>query len=403
MGEPQYPHTEGTQTSAGQSGSVAAGTNAAPRGVQAAGPASFDSLAAAAARLAQLRESRGWLIDDVSARLKVPASKMRALEAGDISRFPGTTFALGVVRSYAKMLGVDPAPFTQALRREKGEPEPDLSMPASTGTGLPRGRVSVSLGSTQRHRSWWWGVAAVFVALIALALWHRGGEPPAWLTRLRASANGAAASSRGPSTIPVPEQTVASGAAIVGVNVASAVDQDAQPAQSTAADASDPQALSADAASGGAVDVLASQGESAAPPATALAAPAPKASATAAPAAYAATASTPAAAQASSGTEPAQQAAASAGASAAPDTPGTSTVAFTVKQDSWISVQDKSGKQVFSGIVRAGDTKEVAGEQPFKVVAGNRAGVESITLDGKPVSAAKYGAGNGNVSRFSLP
>lgn len=402
MSEPQYPHTEGTQASAGQSGSVAAGADAAPRGAQAAGPTSFDSLAAAAARLAQLRESRGWRIDDVSGRLKVPASKMRALEAGDISLFPGTTFALGVVRSYAKMLGVDPAPFTQALRREKGEPEPDLSMPAATGTGLPRGRVSVSLGGTQRHRSWWWGVAAVLVALIALAMWHHGGEPPAWLVRLRASANGAAADSRGPSTMPVPGQTVVSGAATVAENAASAVDQAAEPAPSMAADASGPQAMGADAASSGAVDVPVSQGESAAPPATALAAPAPKASAAEAPAAKASAASAPAAAQASSAAEP-SQAVASAGASAASDTPGTSTLAFTVKQDSWISVRDKSGKQVFSGIVRAGDTKEVAGEQPFKVVAGNRGGVESITLDGKTVDAAKYGAGNGNVSRFSLP
>ena len=154
----------------------------------------LDSLMAVGARLTQLRESKNWSIDDVSARLKVSSAKLRALEAGDISQLPDTTFALGVVRSYAKMLGADPAPFTQALRREKGVPEPDLSMPASSGRDLPRGRVSLSLGgSGQKHRSWLWGIAAVIVAVIALGMWHtNGGDSSAWLARLRASANGAA-------------------------------------------------------------------------------------------------------------------------------------------------------------------------------------------------------------------
>jgi cytoskeleton protein RodZ len=82
---------------------------------------------------------------------------------------------------------------------------------------------------------------------------------------------------------------------------------------------------------------------------------------------------------------------------------GGSTVAFTVTQDSWFSVRDKSGKELFSGIVHAGDTKELQGEQPFKVVAGNRAGLQSVTFDGKTVDASKYAAAKGNVSRFSLP
>lgn len=107
--------------------------------------AELESLAAVGARLAQLREAKGWLVADVSSRLKVSVPKLRALEDGDISPMPGATFAVGVVRSYAKMLGVDPEPFAQALHREKGVPEVDLSMPASAGTGLSRGRVSIPL------------------------------------------------------------------------------------------------------------------------------------------------------------------------------------------------------------------------------------------------------------------
>jgi cytoskeleton protein RodZ len=143
MSEPQHPHPENTGTNAGHPAPAAARPV-----VQPAVQTGLDSLMAVGARLAQLRESKNWSIDDVSARLKVSSAKLRALESGDISHLPDTTFALGVVRSYAKMLGADPAPFTQAMRREKGVPEPDLSMPASSGRDLPRGRVSLSLGGS---------------------------------------------------------------------------------------------------------------------------------------------------------------------------------------------------------------------------------------------------------------
>jgi cytoskeleton protein RodZ len=377
MSEPQHPHTEGTQTSEGQSGPVSSGHRAAQQSGHAALPSSFGSLAAAGACLAQLREAKGWSIDDVSARLKVPPAKMRALESGDVSHLPGTTFALGVVRSYAKMLGVDAAPFVQALRREKGEPEPDLSMPASTGTDLPRGRVSVSLGGTPRHRSWLWGVAAVVVGLAALVMWHSGGQPPAWLARLKASANGAAANSSGPSTTTAQGQTIASGAAAVADT--GLVPNPSEPA--TASAASEAQAL----------------------------APTPLASLSAAPAPAEQPASAAVQTQASAAVAPAAQPPAVAAASAAQPAEasavpaGATTLSFTVTQDSWFSVRDKTGKELFSGIVHAGDTKQVAGEAPLKVVAGNRAGLQSVALDGKPVDAAKYGAAKGNVARFTLP
>ena len=200
MSEPQHPQPQpqDTDTNEGHPAPVA---RAVVQPVVQPGPASFDSLAAVGARLTQLRELKGWTIEDVSARLKVSVTKLRALESGDISHLPDTTFALGVVRSYAKMLGADPTPFTQALRREKGVPVPDLSMPASSGKDLPRGRVSLSLGgSGQKSRSWLWGIAAVIVAVIALGMWHtNGGDSSAWLARLKASANGATGGATGAS------------------------------------------------------------------------------------------------------------------------------------------------------------------------------------------------------------
>jgi cytoskeleton protein RodZ len=82
---------------------------------------------------------------------------------------------------------------------------------------------------------------------------------------------------------------------------------------------------------------------------------------------------------------------------------GEAIIALRVTQDSWFSVRSKDGKEVFSGLVHAGDTKEVTGAAPFKVTIGNRAGLESRTLDGQPVDPSKYSAAKGNVARFALP
>lgn len=326
--------------------------------------AGLESLTAVGGRLAQLREAKGWTVDDVSARIKVAPQKLRALESGDISHLPGVTFAIGVVRSYAKMLGVDPEPFAQALRRERGEPEVDLSMPASSGTDLPRGRVSIPLGGSSRHRPWLWGTAAAAVALIAAAMWHTGGDSSNWLARFKGGAvqGGASAASA-----PVASAASAEAASAGSASVSTAVEASA-PAVTAAA----PQVV----ASAAAPQVVASAVPAAAEPVSQPAAVAPAASAVVAAAA-----------------QPASVVVAA----------GQSMVELKVKQDSWFSVRDKSGKELFSGLVHGGETKQVAGDGPFKVTIGNKAGLDAIAFEGKPVDPAKYSAARGNVARFTLP
>ncbi|AOJ86667.1 XRE family transcriptional regulator [Burkholderia sp. MSMB0856] len=335
-------------------------TNGAETNAAKPAQAGLETLAAVGGRLAQLREAKGWTVDDVSARLKVAPQKLRALEAGDISHLPGVTFALGVVRSYAKMLGVDPEPFAQALRRERGVPEVDLSMPASSGTDLPRGRVSIPLGGSSRHHPWLWGTAIVVVAVIAVLMWHTGGDSSSWLARFKGGGDTEHASAAS-----APAASSAEEAAAGGASTAVGNDVPAQVAASAAA----PQVVA-----------------SAAPVASA---PAPTA---------VVPASQPivATAAASSAAVPVQPASVVVAA-------GQSMVELKVKQDCWFSVRDKSGKELFSALVRAGETKQVAGDGPFKVTIGNKAGLDTVAFDGKPVDPAKYSAARGNVARFTLP
>jgi cytoskeleton protein RodZ len=398
MSEPQHPTPFGAHK-AGQSGSqsgalpgsqpenAASAASTAPGGIQQA--ASLDSVAAVGARLTQLREAKNWSLDDVSARLKVSPQKLRALESGDLGLFPDRNFATGIVRSYAKIMGADPAPFTAALRHANGPVEQNLSLPASSGAGLPRGRVSVPLGSSPRRRSWLWGVAAVIVAVIALAMWHTGGDSATWFARLKASANGAATqaansgTSAGSSVAATDEGTantgsVASGDAATeapanGAEVQAGTQAGAQPMPSPLGT----NALPASSSTITAVQGAAARAQSASAPVTGLSANAVK---------------------------PASSAGAAVTAAATPSVgAGANELELKVASDSWFSVRQKDGKEVFSGLVKAGSVQRVAGDAPFKITVGNRAGLDSLTLDGQPVDPAKFGPAKGNVARFSLP
>ncbi|CAH2792630.1 MAG: Cytoskeleton protein RodZ [uncultured Caballeronia sp.] len=341
MSKPQHPTPFGSHTgnrSGGQSDGQPSAEGAASNPSQAG---ALDSIQAVGARLAQLRQAKAWSIDDVSARLKVSPPKLLALEAGDINQMPDRTFAAGIVRSYAKILGADPAPFTQAFRREGGEIEQNLKVPVSAGAGLPRGRVSVPLGnSSGRKRSWMWGVLAIIVVLVALVMWHTGGDSSNWLARLKASTG------VGTSSAPESKEAVA----------ASSV---ATPDEAAAANTGEASSLP---------EVATSPNEQ----------PMPRPLGTNALPAAAASAPTVAGS-------------------------GSSAVELKVKENSWFSVRGKDGKELYSGLVRAGNTQRVEGEAPFKVTVGNMKGVESLSVDDEPIDAKRYSTARGNVARLSLP
>ncbi|SPB16974.1 XRE family transcriptional regulator [Caballeronia novacaledonica] len=370
MSEPQHPTPFGSHSgnrSGGQYDDQAGAERAASNASQ-AGP--LDSIPAVGARLAQLRQAKAWSIDDVSARLKVSPTKLLALESGDISHLPDRTFAAGIVRSYAKILGADPAPFTQAFRRDGGEIAENLKVPASAGAGLPRGRVSVPLGnSSGRKRSWMWGMLAIIVVLVALVMWHTGGDSSNWLARLKATTGMGLSStptapsneSAGASSAPTPDE-----AAAANTGEASLPEVATAPGEQPM-----PRPLGTNALPASSSTLSAVQGASA---------PAAAAPASAAKTAPAAAASAPAVAGS-----------------------GSSAIELKVKEDSWFSVRGKDGKELFSGLVHAGSAQRVEGEAPFKVTVGNAKGVESLSVDDEPVDAKRYSSARGNVARLSLP
>lgn len=73
------------------------------------------ALAGCGERLKQAREAAGMSIDDVAAKLHMPARIVRSLEAEDWSKLGAPVFVRGQVRSYSRLMGLTTAPMMEAL------------------------------------------------------------------------------------------------------------------------------------------------------------------------------------------------------------------------------------------------------------------------------------------------
>ncbi|MDG9758362.1 helix-turn-helix domain-containing protein [Pseudomonas sediminis] len=57
--------------------------------------------------LRQAREIKGWSVAEVAAQLNLTPQRLAQIEAGAFDKLPGTTFARGYIRAYAKLLEMD--------------------------------------------------------------------------------------------------------------------------------------------------------------------------------------------------------------------------------------------------------------------------------------------------------
>jgi len=81
-----------------------------------------EALAGCGERLRAAREAAGLSLDDVAARLHMPARVVRSLEAEDWARLGAPVFVRGQVRSYSRLLGLTTAPMMDALNVAQVEP-----------------------------------------------------------------------------------------------------------------------------------------------------------------------------------------------------------------------------------------------------------------------------------------
>lgn len=104
------------------------------------------------------REALGWDLGEIATALRIRLPYLEAIERGDLKAVPGNAYALGFLRSYANILGLDPEPLCRRFRSEARDVnrKPELAFPAPMPErGVPAG-------------------AAVLVGLVVIGLVYAG-------------------------------------------------------------------------------------------------------------------------------------------------------------------------------------------------------------------------------------
>ncbi len=116
--------------------------------------------------LEKARRSLGRSLTEAEAVTRIRAKRLEALEAGDYDSLPSPAYVRGYIISYAKFLGLDPAPLLEAYAREAGAEEPES----------PRLPEPVVTPRSQAHQIPFRAAVAVvaIVAVLALTVWGVG-------------------------------------------------------------------------------------------------------------------------------------------------------------------------------------------------------------------------------------
>ena len=289
--------------------------------------------------LREARQAAGVHVAALAVALKVPVSKLEALEADNFGALPDAVFTRALASSICRTLKIDPAPVLERLPQSQ---PPRLS--ADSG-GLnaafkdPHAKAAAPLASSSGSRS-------VAMAVLALLV---GAAVVYFLPR-------------GPQESASPEV----------------------PAAEAAAPAPTPAAEPAPAAAPAAAVAPAAPAVPTAPTASA---------AVAAPAAVVAPAAAPASVAA-------QAPVASASAAAAqPAVTSSGIVEFRARAESWIQVRDASGTVTLQRSLAAGETASASGKLPLSVIVGKASATE-VLVRGTPFDLASVA--RENVARFEV-
>lgn len=299
--------------------------------------------------LRQARKNRGWNVAEVANQLHLTESAVLSLEADRYDELPGVTFVRGYIRSYAKLVELDPDKlaglYSQTAKTEPVRALPDLGRTAARSRS--RGRLLMAIL-----------LVAVLVAVAAGYFW--------WQDEQLRRAGGPEAGNVAFSQVEIERAD--------GTLFIQSLDQlDARTAGLEVAEIS--------------LDSL-PQGDTVAAETTDVEA-------------------TAAADNGAQATESEEQAGATEAAEAQsenepqpePAATGSHQLQLTFTDECWIRITDGSGKEVASGLRRAGEVLELSGDTPFELHLGNANGVQ-LRFNGQPVDISS--SIRGNVARIKL-
>ena len=281
------------------------------------------------AALAAVRDEHGLSIDQVADALRYSTRQLTALEADDYAALPGPVVVRGMVRAYAKHLGVDAEPLIDSLRARLADTPPALSLHkmAVPFPGSPsRGHRFYVIGS----------IVLVLVAAALLTNWSAGVQElvKGWT---RAPGAGGTQTSQEVVGSSVDEQRVAPAAA------------DAVPTLDTTASASTASSKGGAAGATNPSGVLGAASAPGTPGTPIVLSPAKEVTVVAAVAPV----QTP----------------------AAPVSAGHKRIELTFDGESWVQIRSGSGEMLMNDLNAPATQRVVTGQPPFQIVIGAAAGV----------------------------
>ena len=290
--------------------------------------------------LAAAREARGLALADVAQQLKFAPRQLEALEAEQFSALPGATFARGMVRSYARLLKLDPDPLVERISGHFQVPDSNklaarYHQPVPFHDGARKSTfvyLGLSLG------------VLVLVGAVAYE-WQQEKSKGTQVAKAapKESAKPESPKPESPKPRPTPVQ--------------------AEPAAAP-------------------VPVTADKGKSL----TAAAVPPPPAAVPEKPKAVAPEKPVPVAAE-----KPAEKPRVTA---------GPHRLVVRMEGEAWIEIKDAADRMLVSSLNPAGSERVVRGKPPYQLVIGNASNVR-VTYDDKPIDLAPHT--RQDVARLTVP
>jgi cytoskeleton protein RodZ len=149
----------------------------------------------AGALLRQARQQRGLHIAALAVQLKVPQSKLEAIESDRWADLPDATFARALATSMCRALKIEPGPVLEVMPTWRDKP---LDVPTGLNTPFRERGVSVE-GATQLAKPMVWGPALIL--LLAAAVYF---FPAEWWPGRSASKADAASTGPVPTLVEAP-------------------------------------------------------------------------------------------------------------------------------------------------------------------------------------------------------
>ena len=124
------------------------------------------------ARLARQRQSAGLSVTDVAASLRLHPNQIRAIEQEDLARLPAPAYVRGFIRSYARVLKVDPAPLLIDLNTKLAPVRESVVDGMATDYAAAR-----AAGRERMLPQWAIGIALVVLIALGLVGWQATQQP----------------------------------------------------------------------------------------------------------------------------------------------------------------------------------------------------------------------------------